>query len=124
MEAAISAPARQPHLLLVEDDQFLAAMLRAVAEACGWHVTMAHDSGQIAADLEPPTLVLLDMQLGAEDGFPLIERLALSYSVPVVAMSANPASLDRARTSPHTVEALLKPIDLDDLKRMLARSAA
>lgn len=98
-------------------------MLRAVVVACGWRVTLAHHSGQIGPDLDPPSLVLLDMQLGAEDGFPLIERLALSYGVPVVAMSANPASLDRARTSPHLADAMLKPIDLENLKQMLGRVA-
>jgi DNA-binding response OmpR family regulator len=112
-----------PHLLLVEDDPFLSSMLRALVEARGWEVSIATRRDEVRAIHQAPDLVLLDMQLGAEDGLDMLPDLAAHGARRIVAISADAMALRRATANGAVLCTMIKPVDLDVLGALLDETA-
>jgi CheY-like chemotaxis protein len=114
-------------VLIVEDDQPLAMMLRDAIEADHHQVRIAHDgpSAIAACEAYQPTTVLIDIGLPGIDGYALAEQLrelpccpgtvriaaVTGYGVPAYRRKSRVAGFDRHLT---------KPVDLAELRRMLS----
>ncbi len=82
-------------VLLVEDDQFLSALLKTRLEKEKFEVILAHD-GQEALDLlkkNDPDIILLDIILPGKSGFDVLEEIhagpefQTKKSIPVIIIS-------------------------------------
>lgn len=117
-------------VLLVEDDQPLALMLREAIETDGHQVRVAHDAPSALAACEAfmPTTVLIDIGLPGIDGYALADQLrelacaagvriaaVTGYSMPAYRGKSRVAGFDRHIT---------KPVDLAELRRMLSAWAS
>lgn len=78
------------HILVVDDEPSLVAVLEPVLAAAGYRVTTAIDGRQALerADAEAPHVVLLDLGLPDIDGKAVIQRLRLDSDVPIIVVSA------------------------------------
>ncbi|WP_299951196.1 response regulator transcription factor [uncultured Modestobacter sp.] len=79
-----------PRLLLVEDDDHIRMPLRWALEDEGYEVAEAA-SGEDACrqvDETPPDLMLVDLMLGAMDGFQVIRQVRRHHDLPIVVVSA------------------------------------
>jgi two-component system OmpR family response regulator len=67
-----------PHLLIVDDDKELCALLSKFLTRHGFRVSTAHNGGEMASILETSRigLVVLDLMLPGEDGLSLCRRPA------------------------------------------------
>jgi two-component system, cell cycle response regulator DivK len=114
-------------VLVVEDNRPNRELLCDWLESEGFEVMGAEDLAQSYAALnekEPPTLVLLDVQLGHEDGLTLVawirkqERLR---HIPVIAVTAHAMVTDQQRIVDAGCNACLaKPLDFKALRKGLA----
>ncbi len=105
------------HLLVVEDDPDIRAVLVLILAGEGWRVTTARDGQEaleaIAAD--PPHLILLDLGMPILDGWAVLAFLREHRAgVPVVVLTAGPDACEAARTPP-VAAALEKPFDVDEV---------
>jgi DNA-binding response OmpR family regulator len=84
-------------LLLVDDDEALAAMLREFLELQGFRVTTVHDGDAALKQVAeaPPDLVVLDVMLPGISGFEVLKRLRESHDLPVVMLTARGAESER-----------------------------
>lgn len=89
-----------PSILLVEDNEQLAAGLRHNLELEGYGVRWARDgpSGLEAARKEPPDLMILDLMMPGLDGFELLATLRKEgFDSPVLILSARDGEADKVR---------------------------
>ncbi|MBX3187479.1 MAG: sigma-54-dependent Fis family transcriptional regulator [Labilithrix sp.] len=95
---ATGTSSTRPHVLLVEDDLDLCELLSIRIEAAGYDVSVEH-SVQGALEhvgSERVDAILLDLRLGNEDGFEVLEGVAKrSAHVPVIILTAH-GSIDLA----------------------------
>jgi len=93
-DSLTGAPLR---LLLVDDDQALAAMLREFLELQGFGVATVADGEAALAEVgrAPPDLVVLDVMLPGMDGFQVLTRLRASHDLPVVMLTARGEESER-----------------------------
>ena len=83
------------NVLIVEDEQTEAVLLKALCESGGWSVRVAQDAiqGVMFAGWDPqPDVVLLDLQLPAGNGRKVLERLKASTRtarIPVIVVSGS-----------------------------------
>jgi CheY-like chemotaxis protein len=128
------APGATPVVvLLIEDNDANAYLVRYLLEHQGWVVHRACD-GQQALGIAPIgglALVLLDIQLPDMDGYELARRLRLLpalHDVPIVALTSHALVGDRERAlAAGCDEYIEKPIDpltfAETLRRVLARTS-
>jgi two-component system KDP operon response regulator KdpE len=78
------------HILIVDDEPSLLAVLEPVLCAAGYKVTTAINGrgALIADDTFAPDLILLDLGLPDLDGKKVIQRLRLRRDVPIIVISA------------------------------------
>jgi len=78
------------HILLVDDEAALTAVLRPVLTAAGHDVTTAASGAEAVrqADLLQPDVVLLDLGLPDQDGKAVIRTIRLKHDVPIIVISA------------------------------------
>jgi two-component system, OmpR family, copper resistance phosphate regulon response regulator CusR len=78
------------HLLIIEDDPDIAALLRLDLLDAGYRVTVAHNvmRGLVAIREEQPDLILLDLGLPDGDGRQILTRVRRSSSVPILILTA------------------------------------
>jgi two-component system, OmpR family, response regulator len=78
----------QPHLLIVDDDKELCALLSKFLGRHGYRVSIAHNGGEMASILEASrvSLVILDLMLPGEDGLALCRQLRATGTLPMTAM--------------------------------------
>jgi CheY-like chemotaxis protein len=119
-------------ILIVEDDDSVRKSLLRLLQSHGW-TCVSVDNGTDAlqaAILEPPTLVIIDLQLPGMSGADVVRTMrrhkALA-SIPVIALSATlddtPTELFvRALTKPCSAQSLLTAID--DTVAELSKSRA
>jgi DNA-binding response OmpR family regulator len=86
-------------ILVVEDDEQIAELMRDFLQAEGFQVRHAADGRETTTQLEHgrPDLVLLDVMLPDESGFEICRRLRRDSSVPVLFLSARDSDADKIR---------------------------
>ena len=86
-------------ILVVEDDEQIAELMRDFLEAEGYHVRHAGSGRETNEELERgcPDLVLLDVMLPDESGFEICRRLRSGSNVPVLFLSARDSDADKIR---------------------------
>ena len=103
-------------ILIVDDDDSIRFLLRAVLELRGYDVIEAENGyeGLLRYQAEPTDLVITDMQMPVMDGLELIMELQRTFPwVKVVAISGGRRTLEMARTfTPYTFE---KPFSLEEV---------
>ena len=87
-------PAAPPKLLVVEDDQQIAALLRSTLTRTGYKVVEARDgrAALSAREIDRPDLILLDLGLPDHDGLDLISRLRGEPATRIIVVSAREAT--------------------------------
>ena len=86
-------------ILVVEDDEQIAELMRDFLEAEGFRVRRAGSGSETRAQLARgnPDLVLLDVMLPDESGFEICRRLRRDSAVPVLFLSARDSDADKIR---------------------------
>ena len=87
----------QAHLLIVDDDPEIRALLRDYLERHGYRVSAAGDGGAMwqALEREGVDLVVLDLMLPGEDGLVLCRQLRAGSDLPVIMLTALGEETDR-----------------------------
>jgi DNA-binding response OmpR family regulator len=118
----MSAPAipepKLPHLLVVDDDAEITALIQRYFSAQQFRVSAVHDGAGMRRMLaaEPVDLVLLDLGLPGEDGFALTRHLREHWHGPVVIVSGRGDSVDRVvGLELGADDYVTKPFDLREL---------
>ena len=116
-----------PKLLLVEDNEMNRDMLTRRLQRHGFSVSCACDGAQgvAMAASEMPDLILMDVALGAMDGWEatqLIKARPTTSAIPIIALTAHALASDRARS----VEVGCSDFDTKpvDLQRLLGKIRA
>jgi CheY-like chemotaxis protein len=110
-----------PKILLVEDNEMNRDMLTRRLERHGFTVCCAVDGpmGVAMAESESPDLILMDVALGAMDGWEatqLIKARASTAQIPIIALTAHALASDRDRSiEVGCVDFDTKPVDLPRL---------
>jgi two-component system, OmpR family, KDP operon response regulator KdpE len=78
------------HILLVDDEAALTAVLRPTLTAAGYDVTTAASGAEAIrqADLLLPDVILLDLGLPDRDGKAVIHTLRIKHDMPIIVISA------------------------------------
>jgi DNA-binding response OmpR family regulator len=84
-------------VLVVEDEEAIASLVRAYLERDGYRVTWARTGAEALAALEraSPQLIVLDIGLPDIDGFDLCRQLRVRGSVPIIMLTARDEEADR-----------------------------
>ena len=104
-------------VLVIDDDKTLVAVLTATLRAAGFQVLAAYDAmqGFMLAQREVPTVILLDIQLPAGGGLPLLEKLTKStktLAIPVVVITGGTdPKLEAEVKSKGATAFVRKPVD-------------
>lgn len=105
------------HILIVEDEPNIAALIESSLRRAGYRCTTAHD-GVTAADLIESNsfdLALLDIMLPGLDGYDLLGYLH-PMGVPVIFLTAKAATADRVRgLRLGADDYIVKPFDVSEL---------
>jgi two-component system, OmpR family, response regulator len=85
------------HLLLVDDDKELCALLSKFLTRHGYRVSTAHNGKEMASILEASrvNLVVLDLMLPGEDGLALCRRIRSTSTLPIIMLTAMGEEVDR-----------------------------
>lgn len=85
------------HILLVDDDTELTALLSEFLRREGFTVSTEHEGNSGLAHASEPgvDLVVLDVMLPGLDGFEILRRLRANSSVPVIMLTARGEDVDR-----------------------------
>jgi two-component system OmpR family response regulator len=85
------------HLLIVDDDAEIRALLSEYLERNGYRVSTAADGKAMwaALDAKKPDLVVLDLMMPGEDGLTLCRNLRARSSVPIIMLTARGEETDR-----------------------------
>lgn len=108
-------------ILLVEDNEMNRDMLTRRLMRHGFEVCCAHDgpAGVRMAEDEQPAVILMDVALGAMDGWEateLIKARSSTADIPVIALTAHALASDRARSvEVGCADFDTKPVDLPRL---------
>ncbi len=97
MTAQFQAPAKQPHILVVEDDPFVREVLEIYLRGEGYRVTLARDGSEMRSVLVNDTvhLVIMDLRLPREDGFALTRHLREQHAVGIIILTTRNETVDR-----------------------------
>jgi two-component system response regulator MprA len=109
-------------ILVVDDYHHSAEVLASLLDSEGYRVRCAYDGHAALHEIEqdPPDLVISDIMMPKLDGVTLANRLrAAGWTIPVVLVSAEYAAVDVPG-----VVFMPKPLDLDDLLRVVRRFIA
>lgn len=125
------ASVTQRRILVVDDDEDVAAALRMLLRAEGYAVSVAL-SPDVAIELvrdQPPDLVLADYRLGVamDSGLDVVKavRSVMEWAPPAVLMSADTSgAVVEAVATVRDVEFLPKPFGAEDLTAAIGRAFA
>jgi CheY-like chemotaxis protein len=113
--------------MVVEDYDDTRLFLKVGLEELGYSVLEA-TNGQEAVDIasrEHPDLILMDLDLPILDGIAATQQIRLQTQmahVPIVAVTAYPMSYTHVKAfSKGCDEYMAKPIDMDELERLVSR---
>src|ERR671934_10201 len=93
MLVSATLPDEAPHLLVVDDDRRIRALLSRFLFAEGYRVTTAETAADARAKLAGLRfdLLILDVMMPGETGFDLARDLRASSSVPIIMLTARDA---------------------------------
>jgi two-component system, OmpR family, phosphate regulon response regulator OmpR len=127
----VSAAADNPHLLVVDDDQRLRALLQKYLSANGFRVTAAADAEEARALMKSMAfdLLILDVMMPGENGLDLTRSVRAQSQVPILILTARGESEDRIAGLEYGADDYLpKPFEPRELVlrcgSLLRRSAA
>jgi two-component system response regulator BaeR len=85
------------HLLIVEDEQKIADLLRDYLIDVGYKVTCLNHGDQVVPSVkkDPPALVLLDIMLPGMDGMAVCREIRKFSNVPIIMITAKVEEIDR-----------------------------
>ena len=85
------------HILLVDDEQEIAQLVRLYLENEGHTVTTLYDGGEAAKaiDQQEFDLAILDVMLPGQDGFSLCARIRQAHNYPVMMLTARTEDTDK-----------------------------
>lgn len=80
----------KPRILFVEDEDYIARVIKSSLEDAGYEVFRANSlvQGRVEAATRSPELLILDLGLPDGDGTDLIRTLRSYSSVPIIILSA------------------------------------
>jgi len=108
----------RPRILVVDDDERIAASVRRALIYEGYQVDVAHD-GEAALDTaraDHPDLVVLDVMLPGMDGVEVCRRLRAAGDIAVLMLTARDAVSDRVRgLDAGADDYLVKPFAYEEL---------
>jgi len=112
-------------MLFVDDDPLVRQAWSALLERAGWHVTQACDGeagwSQFLASDQPWGVVLTDLAMPQLDGRGLALRIQQAgHAVPIILMSGHVGSDDAVVVGSQFAAVLHKPVDPEELFRVLA----
>jgi len=89
--------AREPRVLLVDDDRELCQMLSEYLDAEHFDVKSVHDGSDALAELQLSDfdIVILDVMLPSVSGLDVLRKLGASYSTPILMLTARGDDVDR-----------------------------
>ncbi|UMY19663.1 response regulator [Methylobacterium organophilum] len=92
-----TAAAPTPHILVVEDDREISALVARYLRANECRVTLAGDGKEMDRVLLDARvdLIVLDLMLPGEDGLSLCRRLRANSSIPIIMLTAKSEDVDR-----------------------------
>jgi len=122
----VAGPSGAPRLLLVEDDELLAATLRRALEEAGWEVAVTGDGATALAQVTAthPNLVILDLRLPTVDGWTVLRQLRANpetRALPVLAMTGIDLERGDEVLTLGADEFLTKPFSLSVLESTVQR---
>jgi two-component system response regulator BaeR len=85
------------HILIVEDEAKIAALLKDYLARAGHSVTVLGRGDQVAAQMAhtPPDLILLDVMLPGRDGLEVCRDIRRTSAVPIIMLTARVEEVDR-----------------------------
>ena len=88
---------RMPHILIVDDDREIRALLARFLSGHGYRVSTAKDGDEMAKAMAAGKidLIVLDLMLPGEDGFSLCRRLRATSATPIIMLTASGDETDR-----------------------------
>jgi DNA-binding response OmpR family regulator len=116
---------KEKTILIIDDDEKVLEAIKDVLETDGYVVHTAPDgaSGIRCFDVDPPDLVITDINMPDVEGIELIRHLARrTEKIPIIAMSGDPVGskfLKAARLL-GAVDTLLKPFSTAELRDKMA----
>jgi CheY-like chemotaxis protein len=120
-----------PRILIVEDNQVNAMILKAMLRQDGWDPLFAADGveGVAMAERFRPRLILMDLQMPRLDGFAAAREILAAPPEPgeaarpvIVAVTANPGpEVREACAAAGFSELIAKPIQMDALLALVRR---
>ena len=105
-------------VLVVDDEAALVRALRINLTARGYEVTTANDGGSalLAAAVDHPDLVVLDLGLPDIDGFEVIRELRTWSAMPIIVLSARQDSADKIQALDTGADTYVtKPFGMEEL---------
>lgn len=86
-----------PHILFVEDDREISALVARYLRDNDFRVSLAADGKEMQTIIEASRvdLVILDLMLPGEDGFTLCRRLRDQSGIPIIILTAKHEEIDR-----------------------------
>lgn len=109
----------QARLLLAEDDQDIADLLKLRLSERGLDITHAENGQQVLEllDAERFDLILMDLQMPIMDGYTATEKIRTAgITTPILVMTASAIEADRSRAELVGCDGyVLKPVDIDNL---------
>lgn len=112
-------------ILVVEDNPLNSELLRDWLEVEGYEVAIATDLNAAFAAVrkQPPSAVLLDVQLGTEDGLSLaswMREQSVFSKVPVIAVTAQVMVAEQQHILESGCKSIIsKPVDFGELQHQL-----
>ncbi|ESR22620.1 response regulator [Lutibaculum baratangense] len=87
----------QPHIYVVDDEAAAREMVGDYLRMSGLRVTLCEGGQALRQALasEPPSLVVLDLNMPEEDGLSIIRDLKRSSGVPIIMLTATASPIDR-----------------------------
>src|SRR5262245_6717035 len=87
----------KPHILIVDDDRQIRAMLARFLAEHAMRVTQAGDGEQMLKTLEAGRfdVIVLDVMMPGDDGFTLCRRLRNTNTIPLILLTARNSETDR-----------------------------
>ncbi|SMO93278.1 response regulator [Fodinibius sediminis] len=117
-------PDQSKKVLIVEDDMIISMLLERMVNKIGFGVVEKSTTGQKAISLaqeHEPDIILMDIQLKDDiDGITAMQEIRKSSDVPVIYITGNSDQSYKERAQEtNYIDYLIKPIEMDDLKKSI-----